>query len=423
MIRKWLPTIMFIHSVGILAVTNALVVSTLYWNQVTLSFISAELDDGLLPISAIPFATFVGYATGVATIAFTPHAGTRISVRSQLIVLGMALISCSIAPSSPLLVLASIFVGIGASVAQRILSAAVQLGGVTSAGATLGVVIATALFGLIAVRLGGEMLATLMGWRVVFLSVGFLICICSLYGFDKSLTPQSPMRLPSTIKWSPLLWQAGLQQASFFAAYNSGWVLLLLESQAEQRRLAIVGAGMTGLFTAMLSGRLSDQARHDQVIRIAATSMVVAATLVLPAAYSAVQGAEKGVLLVIGMMMLDAGLQAALVANQARVQALLPSARTRLAASMTIFGALGGAIGASTAHWLWDGFNWQSAIYVPATASIVGLASTCFPWPGRTLVYFFRERSPKGSPNRMLRPRYGQEITRASRTGPYQRSL
>ena len=111
---------------------------------------------------------------------------------------------------------------------------------------------------------------------------------------------------------------------------------------------------------------------HD-IPRAGAAAMVLAAAVLLPAAYLAT-GAGRVLLLMAGMALVDAGLQLALVANQARVQALLPAARSRLAALLTVCGAAGGALGAGAGYALWRHAGWAPAIGLAAAAGAVGLA-------------------------------------------------
>ena len=369
-----------------LATANAAAVAALYWNQAIATSIADEFPDSAGFVSLIPFATLAGYAAGVGTIAFVPSALGRVSMRLHLALLAAALFACSLAPNLPLTVMSSVLVGAGSAVAQRLLAAAGRLAGPNRAGAAIGMMIAAALVAVLGVRLAGDVLAKLMGWRTVLMLAGACVAMPVLFGRITIPAPETSITVLSrAVRHSPVLWRAALQQAGLFAAYSAGWMTLLIELPAQQRVPVIIGGGIAGLLAAMLSGRLTDRFGHDDVAGVGATAVMAAASLLLPAAYATSQAATRGLLLLAGMMLLDAGLQAALVANQARVQALLPAARTRLAALVTVCGALGGALGAGTAYWLWHRFGWGAAISVAVVAGALGFACSC-PLPGRSTI-------------------------------------
>ena len=82
--------------------------------------------------------------------------------------------------------------------------------------------------------------------------------------------------------------------------------------------------------------------------------------------------------LIVGVILLDFGVQSALVSNQHIIYALRPEARARL---NTIFmGAmfLGGAMGSAAATWAWSANGWIAVTILGGTMSAIGLLIQCF---------------------------------------------
>ena len=368
-----------------LAGANAASVAALYLGQVLAKAVAGDFPASAGSLSLIPGATLAGYAIGVSAIAFCPGGKARLSVPAHLGLLAAALCSAGLAPTASALAIASIAVGAGAAVAQRLLAAAGSLGGATHGGAYIGKTIGVALAAVLATRLAGEVVSQLVGWRTTFFlaaaaaaSFGLLNCWLQAAAVPTHPVSQAtvvPTQGPLGLLWrrSALLRWAALQHAAVFAAYNLAWMVILVEVPAQERAAAVIGGGGTGIIAALLAGYCVDRFARRDLARYGAAAIAIATALLLPIAYHAAPGFGRVLLLLPAMALLDGGLQVALVANQARVQALLPNARPRLAAMLTVCGSLGGAAGAGLGYRLWQQFGWQAAIGLAATMGLLGL--------------------------------------------------
>jgi MFS family permease len=109
--------------------------------------------------------------------------------------------------------------------------------------------------------------------------------------------------------------------------------------------------GATGAMVAPLAGRYSDRRGPRFVVGIAITTVF--------ASYVAFWGLGLHILgLVLGVILLDAGVQAAQVANQSRVLALRPEARNRVNTIYMICYFSGGSLGSLVAAWAWSHWQW-----------------------------------------------------------------
>jgi predicted MFS family arabinose efflux permease len=78
--------------------------------------------------------------------------------------------------------------------------------------------------------------------------------------------------------------------------------------------------------------------------------------------------------LIVGVITMDFGLQAAHVANQSLIYRLRPEARSRLAAAYMIFYSIGSAMGSMLSTILYAGFGWSGVCAAGALVSTLALA-------------------------------------------------
>jgi len=84
--------------------------------------------------------------------------------------------------------------------------------------------------------------------------------------------------------------------------------------------------------------------------------------------------------LVLGVVVLDIGLQCSQVSNQARIFALNPGARSRMnTVYMTAF-FIGGAIGSAAGAYVWQRFGWVSACIVGGLFTVLAWLNHQRPW-------------------------------------------
>lgn len=370
-----------------LAGANAASVAALYLGQVLAQSIAEEFPTSAASLSLIPGATLAGYAVGASVTAFNLAGKTKLSVPAHLGLLAAALCSAGLAPTATALAVASLAVGAGAAVAQRLLAAAGSLGGAAQGGLFIGKTICAALTAILGTRLAGDVLAQLIGWRVTFVLAGVVVAWFGILNYWVRAIGEPLRLIPSTASatssglvgplWrrSTLLRWAVFQHGAMFAAYNLAWMTILVEVPALERApVVIVGCG-TGIVMALLSGYCVDRLVGRDLARYGAGAVAVATIFLLPIAYSSVPGAARALILLPGMALLDGGLQVALVANQARVQSLSPDTRPRLAALLTVCGSLSGAAGAGLGYGLWQHFGWQAAIGLAASLGLLTFIS------------------------------------------------
>jgi predicted MFS family arabinose efflux permease len=167
-------------------------------------------------------------------------------------------------------------------------------------------------------------------------------------------------------------------QALLWACFNAFWVNLaaLLASGRWHLGSAWAGGfgivGAAGAFAASLGGHASDRRGTRHVIGIS-IGIVTLAFLLLSGANTSLT------LLVIGVIVLDIGVQAGLVSNQTRAFAVDPKAQGRINSLYMTATFFGGAVGTTVSGWLMTRYGWHGSV---AFGIALGLLASAFHWMG-----------------------------------------
>ncbi|MEA1834153.1 MFS transporter [Methylobacterium durans] len=332
-------------------------VANIYYNQPLLALLVSEF--GARAAVWIPTACLVGYGLGIlGLVPLGDSLPRRSLIMGQLAALSLALLLAGAAPNLPVLALASLLIGFLASAAQQAVPFAAELAPDASRGRIVGQVMTGLLTGILLARTASGLFGAEFGWRAVFFAAaGVALAMAGIAAATLPRTPQTkPLRYRALmlsilylVRTQPTLRTATLSQALLFASFNAFWATLALLVEAPPFDLTAAGAGLFGVIgvagalIAPMSGRFTDR-RGARPVVVAGSACVLAAFAVLW-----LWGSTSLVGVAAGVLLIDIGLNGALIANQTRAYALVPGARGRintvLFTAMFVFGALGAYAG------------------------------------------------------------------------------
>ncbi len=372
-----------------MATAAGLAVANIYYNQPMLALIEQDLPGKLA--GAIPTATQLGYAAGLfLLVPLGDLVERRRLIVAQFLLLAAALALAAVAPNAAMLVVASLAIGLCSTVAQQIVPFAAHLARPEQRGATVGTVMAGLLTGILLSRTLAGFIASGSGWREMFwiavpLSVAGAVAMMVILPRSRTQSGLSYAGLLRSI-WQlwrryPALRLAAITQSALFAAFTVFWTILAF--RLAEPRFGF-GAGIAGLFglvgavgvlAAPIAGRFADRKGPADVVVMGAIVTLVAWGVF--GAWTTLPG------LVIGVILLDFGIQSALVANQHIVFSLDAAARARLNTVLMGTMFLGGAFGSATATLAWSAGGWLFVSALGIAFSVLAAALQVAAWRRR----------------------------------------
>ena len=353
-------------ALALLALTAGATVANIYLLQPLLAIVAREFATTPRAIGIVSMLTQVGYGSGM--FFFVPLGDVLERRRLMLALLGaatVALLAAAVAPSLPLLALASLAIGVTSVVPQLALPLAAHLAPPAERGRAVGTVMGGLLVGILLARTASGFVGAHLGWRAVYvLAAGLMLALAAaLRWLLPRSFPEASLPYPALLRSlftllaeEPVLREAALLGALGFAAFSVFWSTLAFFLEA---RLGL-GADVAGLFgvlgaagalAAPLFGRLADRTSP----RANAGLMLVVAL----AGFGALAMTGHHLAgLVAGVLLLDVGVQGNHVSNLARVHARRPEARSRMNTVYMVTYFVGGSLGTAVGTWSWTGHGW-----------------------------------------------------------------
>ncbi len=376
---------------------SAVCVANIYYCQPLLSEMGHSLGVSERAIGYLPMWTQAGTALGM--LAFVPLGD--MFPRRKLIVLmsilsGLTVAMMAVAPNLALVNAAGFATGLTGIVAHLILPFAAKLAPPERRGHVVGTVLSGLLLGILLARVISGFVGDMLGWRAMYRMAAvamFLLAGALRYALPMD-RPEEGLRYGALVRSivdlamnQPVLREAAMIGGMLFGAFSSFWATLVFFVAAPPYHYGARVAGIFGLVGAMgvlfapWAGRLSDRKGPAFTVTLAILTSIVS-YVVFDAAGQRLWG------LVGGVILLDLGVQAGHVANQTRIYALAPEARSRLNTVYMVTYFLGGALGSALGAWSWTHYGW-SGVCAAGTAQL--LAALAVRWRAHA-----RDRNVRG---------------------------
>jgi predicted MFS family arabinose efflux permease len=350
-----------------MAAASGVAVANIYYNQPMLADMARTLHEGSRQIGWVATATQIGYAAGMPLfIPLGDFMDRRKLVSALFVAVACSLAGAALSNTLAWLTVASFLIGATAVIAQILIPYAADLSSPDQAGRTVGTILSGVLLGILLARTLSGTVSHHFGWRAMFwLATGMSLVFSAVLALRlPSAPPKEGLTYPHVMRslWLllrdvPKLRQVCLVAGCFFAAFSAFWTTLIFHLENPPFHMGSQAAGLMGLVGAVgaavapVAGRTADRRSPRFVVRIAIGTVLASFILFWT-------GTSSLAALIVGVILLDAGVQAAQVANQTRVFQLNPEARSRINTVYMIGYFGGGSIGSLIGSWAWSAWQW-----------------------------------------------------------------
>jgi predicted MFS family arabinose efflux permease len=355
---------------------------TIHFQTPMLPEFAREFGASAAEVGWVPTLSFAGFLSG--TLFLSPLGDSFDKRRLILVKLAgliVAMLAMAAAPSLPLLVAAGAVCGVCASLSQDVVPLVSELAPPGERGRAVGTVLSGLFLGILFGRIGGGVVAAALGWRWMYVIAAALLVamLPAMLRRCPSAPPKTRLAygalmrsLAELVRSRPDLRRASGVQYLLGTCYGGFWATLAL-MLAAVHGLGPVAAGLmgipgaAGILVARPAGRWMDRKGVRPVVTTG-IALVMAAYLVFGF------GAVAIAAIVAGAILLDSGLRAAMVANQAFVTGVDAATRSRSNTVFAVHGWGGYATGAFLASIAWSRVGWLGVCAVGIAASAAALA-------------------------------------------------
>ena len=367
-----------------MALASAVAAANIYYNQPMLADMARSMHVDVHYAGFVATATQAGYAIGMPLfIPLGDLFDRRTLVVTLFSLVAVSMLLAASASSLPLLIAESFCIGLTSIIAQILIPLASDLSLPGSAGKTIGIMQSGLLLGIVLARTVSGIVAYRFGWRAMFyiaaaIAVVFAIALRAVLPPVNVTAPISYRRVMQSL-WRLVVENRNLRAicgsaALFFAAFSAFWTTLVFLLEQSPYHYGSQAAGLFGLVGAVgaaaapVSGHWSDRKSPRFVVGIAV--IVVLASFAIFWLFGLHLAG-----LIVGVIVLDAGVQAAQVANQSEVMSLQPDARNRLNSVYMVSYFAGGALGSITGSYLWSIWGWRGVCVTGVACMVLAAAA------------------------------------------------
>ncbi len=370
--------------VWLMAIISGLVVANNYYNQPLLALIADELHVSESAAGKISVLTQIGYALGLLLIV---PLGDKL-LRKRLILIDLVLVIAALlwmtfARELWMLYVASLLIGATSVIPQLFVPIAAQLSNDQEKSTNIGLVMAGLLLGILLSRFFGGIVGDWWGWRSMFgIAAGIMVFVWFIiYKMLPEIHPNfkgsykqlmlSVIELATT---QPILQLASFRGAMAFGSMSAVFTTLVfhMEQPPFQVGASVVGsfglAGAVGALAAAKVGKLQTA--------IGTYRTILYSLLVLIGSWGFTYFAGETYWgLIIGIILLDLGVQGSHIINQTDYFTLKTDAVNRLNTVYMVSYFIGGSMGTWLASIAWQYAQWEGVCAVGATFGLLGLVA------------------------------------------------
>lgn len=365
------------------AIASGLAVANVYFAHPLLDVMADDMGLKRSTAGLIVAASQIGYAIGlIFLVPLGDLFDRRKLILTHFVLSALSLLAIGFAGSASMLLLAMAATGLLAVVTQALVAYAASLADPERRGHVVGIVTSGIVLGILLARAVAGALTDVGGWRSVYLSSAALTLLISLLlwrNLPQQRRQTASVSYPTLIlslitlfRAEPVLRIRAIIAMLIFADITTLLTPLVMPLSAppfelSHAQIGLFGlAGAAGALAASRAGSAADRGHGQRMTGIALTLMLVSWVPIALLEHSLLW-------LIIGVLVIDFGLQAVHVTNQAMIYRVRPDAQNRLTAAYMVFYSIGSASGSAISTWVYAYAGWNGVCMLGAGISLFTL--------------------------------------------------
>jgi len=371
----------------LLAISGGILVANLYYNQPLLSEIAKTFNVTSQETGLISTFTQLGYALGIFLLV---PLGDIKEKRKLILMLTflviIALLGVATAQNLIWIYISSFIVGLTTVSPQIITPLAAELARPEERGKVVGTVVSGLLFGILLARTVSGYIGYIAGWRFMFVFAAILIGLLDIILYFKLPITTSNENLTykelikSVIKIAckyKTLRYVSISGSMLFGAFSMFWTTLtfFLEGSPyymHSNQIGLFGLlGAVGALGAPIIGRLNDK-KNPKIVAVICSGIGILSYLIFYFFGMNIFG------VILGVVLLDLGIQGAQISNQTRIYSLNQDERSRINTVFVVSNFIGAAVGSSLGSLVWNLYNWNGVCIAGLIMITIALVTGLF---------------------------------------------
>lgn len=368
--------------IALMAAASGIVVANIYYIQPLLDKIADYYHITQASAGLLATLTQAGYALGLFLILPLADLMERKKlILTMLFLSALSLFIMYISYNFIITAIACLAIGITSVIPQLLLPLCAKLSSEAERGKNIGHIMSGLLIGVLLSRVISGIIGKYFDWRTMYLIAVFFMIVLFLVlkvmlpiceaNMNVNMNYISSLKSMATLPHKfPVIKEAAINGAMILAAFSALWTTLTfqLQSSAFNFDTNIVGMfgllGVSGAMLAPLAGKLSDNkgAKFTVGINI---GIIFISYLCFVAFGFQVWG------LILGVILLDMGVNSCNVANQTRIQRLSEEARNRITSVYMVSLFSGGAVGSYLGGLMYNNFGWYGFCIIGIITQII----------------------------------------------------
>lgn len=351
----------------IITFSTAFSIANIYYCQPLLEMIHQEFGISEMMANTITMSAQIGYALGLLLIIpLGDMLSRRRIILTNFSIITVSLMTIAFSANIYTILLASFTTGLCAVTPQIFIPLVSQYSTPELKGRNIGLVVSALLIGILASRVISGFVGELYGWRTMYYGAAFIMCLFLIliyFNFPRT-TPnfkgkykELMLSLLTLAKEEPKLLLAASKAGLAFGSFLALWAMLAFKMALPPFYAGGTTVGLLGLCGVAGAVSASFLGKHVKKIGLFRINYIGTTTIML--GWLMLYFLDNNYIgIVLGIIILDIGMQCIQLGNQTSIFELRPKAINRLnTIFMTCF-FIGGASGTFLAGYAWEKHQW-----------------------------------------------------------------